>query len=469
MQDVFRLSLSLAAIASLCILPTASLRADEPAGPSPAVLEQRIRELDAKLEQLKGPVGFPPAVDPVDAEATNKPRIIAGWDDGFVLRSTDEQFHLRITGQAQTDYRGYLDEGDRVDIDAFTVRRARLGIEANVLKYYEFRFLPDFGVGQARIQDAFFNMHYWDGFQVEVGKFKQPFSYEQLIQDRFVPFMERSLIDQLVPARDVGLMLHGQKLFDDRFDWGLSISNGERDGDTDTNDNKDVAARVAVRPFRQRDDAPWLQRLQLGFAVTSGVQQESTSNLQLRTPAGVPFFRFNDNVRADGLRNRFSPELNYFLGGFGFSAQYFRQTQEFRAPSGVVIDVPFDGFFLMASYLLTGEQRTTYSQAIDPRQPFDPRPGKFGPGAWEAVARVSRLRLGSMVFADGNQRLANPALYSNGVTEMTLGFNWYLNKWVRTQFNWEHAWFDEPVRLGTGRLDRYSIQNTLMGRLQIMF
>jgi phosphate-selective porin OprO/OprP len=230
-----------------------------------------------------------------------------------------------------------------------------------------------------------------------------------------------------------------------------------------------VAARVAVRPFRQRENLPWLQSLQLGFALTSGVQQEATSNFQLRTPAGVPFFRFLDSVRADGLRNRFSPEVAWFFGGFGFSAQYFKQTQEFRAPNNVVVDVPFNGFYLMATCLLTGEQRTSYSQAIDPLRPFDPRPGGFGSGAWELVGRVSRLRVGGAVLATGDQRLANPALYSSGATEMTLGFNWYLNKWVRTQFNWEHAWFDQPVRLGPARSDPFSSTDTLMARLQIMF
>ncbi len=474
MRPSTEVSFTRALFAILCVfLHRGSIKAEEPHPPTAQDLEQRIREIDAKLEELKAsqPPAELPRPDPAatSGEPTN-PRITAGWEDGFVIRSTDERFHLRITGQVQTDYRGYLDDGDRVDIDSFTVRRARLGIEANVLKYYEFRFLPDFGVGQARIQDAFFNLHYWDAFQVEAGKFKQPFSYEQLIQDRFVPFMERSLIDQLGPARDVGLMLHGQKVLGDRLDWGLAVSNGEREGDTDTNDYKDAVFRLAVRPFAQCEDMPFIQRLQLGFAVTTGVQQESMSSFQLRTPAGVPFFRFLDNVRADGLRNRWSPEIAYFFGGFGFAAQYFKQTQEFRAPGGgAVVDVPFEGFYFMATWLITGEQRTTYSQAIDPLRPFDPRPGNFGVGAWELVGRVSRLRLGSAVFAQGSQRLADPARYTDGATEMTLGINWYLNKWVRTQFNWERAWFDQPVRLGPTRANSYSTEDTLMARLQIMF
>ena len=104
--------------------------------------------------------------------------------------------------------------------DTFLIRRARLGIEATVANYYEFRLLPDFaGTSVSKsITDAYMNVHYWDQLQFEVGKFKQPFSYEDLIQDRYVPTMERSMMDQLVPQRDEGVMIHGHKWFDDRFD-----------------------------------------------------------------------------------------------------------------------------------------------------------------------------------------------------------------------------------------------------------
>jgi phosphate-selective porin OprO/OprP len=52
---------------------------------------------------------------------------------------------------------------------------------------------------------------------------------------------------------------------------------------------------------------------------------------------------------------------------------------------------------------------------------------------------------------------------------MTLGYNWYLNKWVRVQFNWEHAWFDQKVRLGPGPRGLLNHQDTLMTRLQFVF
>ena len=52
---------------------------------------------------------------------------------------------------------------------------------------------------------------------------------------------------------------------------------------------------------------------------------------------------------------------------------------------------------------------------------------------------------------------------------MTLGFNWYLNAWVRTQFNWEHGWFDTPVRLGAGPSGLFNHQDTLGFRFQVIF
>jgi len=393
---------------------------------------------------------------------------LTGWDDGFFLRSADKRFALRITGQLQADYRWYADAADLADTSGFVLRRARFGLEATLFQYYEFRFLPDFGQGQTRIQDGYLNLHYWDAFQITAGKVKQPFSYEQLIQDRFTPFMERSLIDQLVPQRDLGLMLHGQNLLGKSLDYAIAVSNGVQNGDADTNESKDINARVAVRPFARWEANP-LQRFQFGISGGWGVENEPANPNTLRTPASVAFFKFNKNVVADGVRSRFSPEVAYFLGPFGVAAQYFHMEQKFRPGSGDIVRVPFDGFYVMTTYLVTGEERTSYSQAIVPRRPFEPTCGCCGPGAWELVGRVSRIQAGDNVFGPGAERLADPAAFSNAATEMTLGFNWYLNRWARVQFNWEHAWFDQPVKLGTGSAGRLSSQDTLMTRLQFIF
>ena len=81
---------------------------------------------------------------------------------------------------------------------------------------------------------------------------------------------------------------------------------------------------------------------------------------------------------------------------------------------------------------------------------------------------MSRLELSSDVF-NAHAQLANPAGSSDAATEATLGFNWYLNRWVRMQFNYEHSWFAQPVQLGTGPAGLFKFDNALLTRLQLIF
>jgi phosphate-selective porin OprO/OprP len=402
------------------------------------------------------------------------PGQVAGWSNGFYLQSPDQRFVFRITGQIQADYHAYLNPYDHTDIDTFLLRRARFGLEATLYNYYEFRFLPDFGLGKALIEDAYLNIHYWDGFQFEAGKFKQPFSYEQLIQDRYVPTLERSLIDQLVPQRDEGIMVHGDKLLDHHLDYAFSISNGEINGDIDQNNNKDFNARIAVHPFGADYQPPPLRYLEIGMSTSWGEQNQPVQPSTLITPLGVRWFTFIPTVLAYGLRDRYSPELSYFLGPLGLATQYFHMDQDMIAsPTGVAarhrVEVTANGYYALATLLLTGERRTGYSQAIDPLRPFNARYPFSRPGAWELVARVSGLRLGSDVFTPGAFQLANPATNAPGATEMTLGFNWYLNRLVRMQFNWEHSWFDSAVQLGPTPANRLHQQDAIGTRFQVIF
>ena len=283
------------------------------------------------------------------------PGIDAGWDNGFYIRSQDKHFSLRITGQLQADYRWYGDADDITDTSGFILRRARFGLEATLFQFYDFRFMPDFGSGQTRILDGYMNIRYWEAVQFTAGKFKQPFSYEQLIQDRYTPLMERSLIDQLVPARDVGVMIHGQNLANGRLDYAIAVPMAFR-----TVTQIPTTRRIPTPESQYGRSRPGtrrtLRRLQIGISGGWGVQNEPVNPSTLHTPAGVTYFRFNRNVIADGVRSRFSPEVAYFAGGFGTSAQYFHMEQKLRPGLGEVVRVPYDGFYVQATYLLTGEE-----------------------------------------------------------------------------------------------------------------
>ena len=156
------------------------------------------------------------------------------------------------------------------------------------------------------------------------------------------------------------------------------------------------------------------------------------------------------------------------------ASQYYHEEQKFRpSATGSTYpfeqNVPFDGFYVLMSYLLTGEDRVTYSRAITPLKPFNPSCPFACPGAWELIARVSQLEVDERVFVPGKAQLANPATNSHQATELTLGFNWYFNTWVRMQFNWEHDFFADPVQLGGSASNLTKYQDTLLTRFQIIF
>ena len=155
-------------------------RGQAPTSASVAQLQDRVQALEDALRQVQaqkavttalpvsaegGPSSVPPATfaGPPGATAQSPDQVSslpgfgsAGWQEGFFLQNADRTFVLRITGQLQADYRAFLDKNDTTDIDTFLVRRARLGIEATILKYYEFRLLPDFAgtVPTTSITDA---------------------------------------------------------------------------------------------------------------------------------------------------------------------------------------------------------------------------------------------------------------------------------------------------------------------------
>jgi len=169
------------------------------------------------------------------------------------------------------------------------------------------------------------------------------------------------------------------------------------------------------------------------------------------------------------MRTRLSPEVAWFFQQFGIAAQYLHMQQTLLSPAAVPVLVPWNGLLVFGSWLLTGEERTGFSQPIKPLRSFDPRMPLAAPGAWEIVLRVSRMQIGDFIFAPGAGRLADPFTESPGATELVVGLNWYLNAWIRMQANWERLWFDRPVQMGATPAHRIGHQDAILLRMQVAF
>jgi phosphate-selective porin OprO/OprP len=160
----------------------------------------------------------------------------------------------------------------------------------------------------------------------------------------------------------------------------------------------------------------------------------------------MTFLQFNNNVVERGNRALWELHTAYYKGGLSLIGAWQGGVESYGrigAGAGGSVKVPIGGFFVQGGYLLTGETLRDRT-LIDPIRPFDLRPGRFGLGAFEVTARYSELDLGRQVFTAG---LADQNLWTRSVQMTDVGFNWYMSKFVKLYFDWEHSLFGQPVAI----------------------
>jgi phosphate-selective porin OprO/OprP len=149
---------------------------------------------------------------------------------------------------------------------------------------------------------------------------------------------------------------------------------------------------------------------------------------------------------ADGDHWRLAPQAYYYWGPFGIFGEYVLSSQKIRADARTGAAAPTTSTFanvhdsawqVAASWILTGEDNSF--KGFTPRKPFSP--ANRGWGAWEIAARYGELRLDDELFP----LYATPA---SGQKESSwgVGLNWYLNRNVKLQVNYEQTRFDGPGR-----------------------
>ncbi len=440
-------------------------------------VDDRLRALEAEIEQLKreraqqaeeAPVGESQVKNIVD-ETLKKQKVLAGWQDGFFLQSPSGDFKLKLRGYAQADGRFFAEEDGDTGNATFTMRRVRPILEGTVYKYFDFRIMPDFGGGNTVLQDAYADIRYFPYASLRAGKFKPPVSLERLQSGAEMTFIERSILQNLVPNRDVGVQLYGD-LLEGALGYQVGIFNGSFDGeagrDVDLNDDKDFAGRVFTIPFKNTDIDP-LKGFGFGLAGTFGHQNgESLTGLQYKTAGRSNYFLYNADARvvSRGDHWRVVPQLYYYFGPFGLMGEYAVSHQVVEGTAGGAARADYDatGWFLQASWVLTGEDNTYKS--VTPINNFDPRQGRWG--AFEIGARVANTDLDDDPF---ETQVTTFRLTRGTPTAWayTAGLNWYLNKNFKFQFNYERTDFaGAPSFSGNGTKTH---EDAILTRFQVSF
>ncbi len=395
------------------------------------------------------------AVEPTTPAPEAPARVSAGAD-GFVLQAGDGAWRLRVGGYAQFDGRFYAGDGSDTATDTFVLRRVRPVVQGTVGKLFDFYLNPDFAGGTTVLQDAYLDVRATPKLRVRVGKFKVPFGLERLQSGAGLLFVERALPTSIAPNRDLGLQLHGEWA-GGVLQYQAGVFNGVVDGgsaDADTNDGKDLAARVFVQPWK-RGTTKALAKLGLGLAITRGEQSGALPSY--RSGGQLAFFSYAAGVSADGRRARLSPQVQWAHARLGLFAEYARSTQDVRRGADLV-RVTNRAWQAAAALTLTGEAAAPGS--VTPRRPFDPHNGQWG--ALELAARWNELTIDDAVF---RRDLADPARAAREARAWGLGLNWYLNRNVKQSVGFEHTSFRGGAAAGADR----RAENALLVRSQVSF
>ncbi len=305
-----------------------------------ADLEKRLQDLDQKYRVLERKVELDKEAD---TEKSKTAPVLSVGASGVSFRSADTNFVMRVKGLLQFDSRTYINDNHINNNDSFLLRRVRpVILEGTIFHDFDYLFVPEFGGSGTTISptilDAYLNYRFSPELQLQVGKYKNPVSLEQLQSDAQMFFIERGLSAQLAPNRDLGVELHGD-VFDNLLNYQFGVFNGSPDNggttvNKDTDDRKELDGRLFVNPFVKTSIEP-LQGLGFGVGGTYGREFGAGSVTSgYLTEGQQTFFTYNPTiagtartVTANGLHWRLAPQADYYWGPFGLLGEYIISDQ----------------------------------------------------------------------------------------------------------------------------------------------
>ena len=193
-------------------------------------------------------------------ESLTPSMMLAGYDKGFYLKSSDDDFLLRIGARLQvrwthTDVQSrnrYLTPNwEKDDSTGFDFQRMRLMFRGHV-------YTPDLTYNitlraeapqryDTRVRDAYINYRFCDAVQFQAGYFKMAATQQRVTSDGQLQFPDRSMVNAALEMnRGIGVRFWGQ-LFEKRVEYYVDVMNSTNGtGRTITNDPAELDSNPAL-------------------------------------------------------------------------------------------------------------------------------------------------------------------------------------------------------------------------------
>lgn len=329
---------------------------------------------------------------------------------GVNLSSTDGRYSFQMGGRVEID--AVVIDDDKTDFNSgLETRRTRLSFKGVIERDWLYNLGLGFEEDKVDLKNAF--LHY-KPLALTIGNFKTPFSLEELTSSRYSTFMELSLPNILVPDRRIGI---GYQPKLDNMSFAVALYGQAAAAGDEGDEGLGAALRFTLAPVSK---ATTIMHLGAGVAHEAP-EDDINSDVRFRAR---PESHLNDDRIVDtgdisdvDHINRYNLEAAMVMGEFSLQAEVFKV--ELQRDNNLP-DPSFEGAYVYASWFITGESRN-YNAA---RGTFGPiRPNKQQ-GAWELALRHSSLDLNDAGITGGE------------IENLTLGINWYANRFIRFMANY---------------------------------
>jgi phosphate-selective porin OprO/OprP len=284
---------------------------------------------------------------------------------------------------------------------------------------------------------------------VRIGNQKPPIGFEHMTSSRFLNFLERSFaFDGFIENQNNGFEM-GVSAFDTFMDdhgtWHVGVFKNTRNifGWNVGDGEYDVTGRVTFLPIYE-NDGEFLVHVGVGASHRDfdDDQDRIRSRLLLRNGPAVLHNILAEARYLGDFRDQVVPEFVVVWGPWTFQSEYFAvwvkdaATPVDGGPRTNHGKVFFQGANAEILYFLSGEhqrynRKTAAFGRTIPRADFhawrelaEGETCEWGIGAWQVGARYSWLDLDSKGINGGT------------VHDLTLGLNWFLNPYMKWQWNY---------------------------------
>lgn len=448
-------------------LPAAAQTRPSTRPASPQELQQKIIELQAKIDQLKsGSTDQPDAVQHVLDDSQRQSQLLSiapfttGYDPdvGFLLQSPDGNFSLHPGLLMQ--FRGVADDRNRIDPGhggitgqqgdntetGFEITRFRFTLDGNaispLLTYY-IQVAQDAQNASSGLLDAYlmYRISPQSPLAVKLGEFKDPLWHEENLLPSMQMAVDRSLVNALVGGLQTNRIQGGSIIYDEeRLRGQLTLDKGYNGGDQPVYGSSGIGAAVGAGA---------------GLAPTNWGSSGRVEYLLVgdRTPLFNPFSEYDQfSARGD--------QQDILVAGSGFD----------YSESGAnkiifhTVDAQYNttrGWAFYAAYL--GAYRNLYTnRGVVPGSYYDS--GYLLQAAYMLNRNLEPFARFDYTHLDG---AAEPGILQDNLYELTIGVNYYLFG-QHAKLTLDGTWLPNGSPLDVNYLDilQNNAHNEYMARLQ---